>query len=239
MTYFPAGIDFRGILFYLRKIRFRKCCRESFALLPALLLAGCNSNPDIDSPQGANPQRGAMIAKLNSLVIKRLEFKDEPLRRAVEHLTNESRAADPEYRGIKILVEILDPNNEPRIHIVLENVSLLGAIQKLAASTSSFYRIEDNRVVITTGHRDKVLHDARWFLISRKELEQLLRTDVGVNASASSKADLKRLFEPFGIEFPPGADISYNEKREELLVVHCMDDLNRIENILQAIRKKN
>lgn len=113
-------------------------------------------------------RREKVLQKLNSLIIKRVEFDNVPLKDAVNFLIDQGREADPEKAGVNIVVDrsvwgdrapgsappaaaraaTPEAVAGPTVTLNLRNVSLLSAIKFLSTVCGLTYRVGPEAVVI-------------------------------------------------------------------------------------------
>ncbi len=87
--------------------------------------------------------------QVRETVVPRVEYRDEGVDRAFEHLSNRSRELDPEGRGINIIYRGPDGDAAPRITLSLRRISLYEAIRYITQVAGLHYRIDDNAVFIS------------------------------------------------------------------------------------------
>lgn len=91
-------------------------------------------------------------AKLESIIIPKVEFKDAPLSEALSFLQQMSMEldteTDPNKRGINLMLERGLPNPEPTITLKLSNVSLKEAFRYTAALSGLEYQIDPDLLIL-------------------------------------------------------------------------------------------
>ncbi len=109
------------------------------------------------SHAGANldPRKDKIVNKLDSIVLKRIEFDETPLKNVIEYLIAQSRAEDPSGDGVNILLKfdpekMKDSAKALTVSMNLRNVTLKQAIKFLTQVTDLRYKIEADCVLIGT-----------------------------------------------------------------------------------------
>lgn len=135
----------------------------------------------------------------------------------------------------------------------LKNVKLGQAIKFLTMTTGLKYRIENDAVVIVagesvTGTQTRIFNVAPGVfrgVIERAESKSgggggggggFVSMGGGADTS-KSKADVKKVFEEFGITFPQGTSVSYQESLGLLVATHRNEVLDQIEEIMLRLNK--
>lgn len=110
---------------------------------------------DGKSPQDPVKARAALIHKLQSITIAKVEFEDARIEDAIRYLAEQSRAADPDHYGINML---LFPDQEisketraelaaRTITLNLRGVTLYQAIKFVARVANLGWEVEGEAVV--------------------------------------------------------------------------------------------
>lgn len=89
--------------------------------------------------------------KMRAITIPELEFGDLSVKDAVASLRDYARKADPDKRGVNIVVG--DPNlaiaGGPSLRLELRDISLYDALRYSCEAAGLSMRIEDNAVVVS------------------------------------------------------------------------------------------
>ena len=131
----------------------RRILRILGLLILALNFWGCATNEERVQDLSISQEKRALIKKLDSTVINKVEFKKTPLRAVVEFLRSESKRKDPTGKGVPMIVKA-GVFAEPEVFLSLENVSLVVALKSVTQSVGWVYRIEENQVVIFPLHSE-------------------------------------------------------------------------------------
>lgn len=104
-------------------------------------------------PKWETPVKAAPAHKSASLIIPTLEFRDTPLKDAIDFLRKISAELDtdsPEKeRGLNFILKDAEPLSRVRITLKLSNVPLIEAIRYTAALANCDYRVEGDTVTIS------------------------------------------------------------------------------------------
>jgi general secretion pathway protein D len=159
--------------------------------------------------------------------------------------------ASPEAPQGAPAVPPIDPAAIP-VTLNLRNVPLIQAIKHLTTTTGLKYRIENDAVIITHSNvPDRI--QTRIFSVDPSVFRTVVDSGGGGAAAGGGggggftaltpgqsnlrRADVKGEFQNFGIEFPQGTSISYNEALGLLIATHTPDTLDQIEQIILKLNK--
>lgn len=136
----------------------------------------------------------------------------------------------------------------PTVTIKLRNVSFYDAIRFITENVNLTYRIEANAVVITPQGAVVGPIVTRLFpvnpslvgvIVEREEFDDSGRTgefvEIRGRGTRIQRADVKVFFEKAGVQFPRGTSITYNPATSTLIVANTLENLDRIETILNQI----
>jgi general secretion pathway protein D len=228
-------------------------------------------------------QKNIINKKLNSIIIKSIEFQDTPILSAIKHLVEESRQADPEKKGVNIVPNFTEaaaeapppppatnpdgtpaaPTDTPapssfgtgprKVTLTMRDVPLITVIKYLTTVTGLKYRVEPEAVVLTTGSDVSVRStQTRTFQVKPGVFKPLLeRADAGAgagggggsfrsmtpNAVTMAKPDVKKVFEEYGIQFPAGTGLQFNDALGILVATHSNEVLDQIEQIIYMLNQ--
>ncbi len=238
-----------------------------------------SSNKDENEDElGTLGGKTPILKKLNTILIKKIEFENTPILSAINYLVNESREADtsPSKEGVNIIPAFdtdragdgpkatpgLDTPGTAKaedlssrtVTLNLRNVPLLNAIKFLTQVTNLKYRIESDAVMIVSSEGLSTARtQTRTFSVAPGIFRSVIESSGGGGSGGSGggkggfqalggnismkAADVKKTFEDFGIAFPQGTSISYNEGLGVLVATHTNDVLDQIEQIILKLNK--
>ncbi len=220
-------------------------------------------------------EKTGIMKKLNSIVIKKIEFENTPILSAITYLINESREADvPAHVGINIIPAFTSPATPGEVppggaatispspatsgitaNLNVHNLSILQAIKYLTQVTGLKYRIEPDAVVIVSSSTPEGQLQTRTFNVAPGVFRPTAeKTEGGSESAAHSggggftglgaggtfgtrSTDVKKIFEDYGVSFPPGTSISYNESHGILVVRHTNEVIDQIDQIIYQLNK--
>jgi hypothetical protein len=110
--------------------------------------------PFIELSSENDKAKALLRQKADSIIIKKIEFKDAPLLSVIHYLVKEGRAVDPQGRGVNIIVN-LENASDLKVSIPLQEISLFSAIKYLTILNGLKYRIEPEAIVITSNLDNK------------------------------------------------------------------------------------
>ena len=126
--------------------RFQRLC------LVALAVTGCAS------PMARlERERAALVARLDAIIIPRVEFKDTPLRECAHFLTQASRRRDATGKAIgepqaEVILSLSRPG-ATTLSFIAHNVTLKDAVRVIAeVADLHWVALDDHRLVIYDGH---------------------------------------------------------------------------------------
>ncbi len=135
----------------------------------------------------------------------------------------------------------------------LRNVPLLNAIKFLTQVTGLKYRIESDAVMIVSAEGVTQRTQTRTFSVAPGIFHTVIERGGGAGGAGAKGGgggfvglggavtmhtdDVRKTFEDFGISFPAGTNISYNEALGVLVATHTNDVLDQIEQIILKLNK--
>lgn len=121
--------------------------------------------PDANETVEAKSSKTALSDKLNSIIIKNINFTDVNIQTVVKYLAEESKRLDSAGTGINIALGINEEElaNIPTVTMNLESVPLGEVIRYLCQSCGLKYRVDDQVLTIGTDAIDPM--DTRFFKV--------------------------------------------------------------------------
>lgn len=184
------------------------------------------------SKKGAVQGEEKLRRKLETIVIKKLEFNDAELVDVLKYLHQTSVASDTNSpvgeRGVNFTINLkasggtVLTNMPPRLTLEMRDVSLADVIKYITEISGLKYRLENNGVVITP---DEGPLQARTYKFEFSTISVM----VGTNYNQSGS--LKEFFINVGIPFPEGSSITYIPNQNMVIAVNTVDNLNKMEKI--------
>ena len=136
-------------------------------LFPGLLaISGCRPDtPEISASVPENggeasevsesaPEESAMVEKLKSIVVPRIEFVNTPLSDAVAYLVHRGRELDPEGEGINVVMAGELEAESVQVTLELTNVPLAEAVKYTAQLAGARITVEEHAIVFSPGTGD-------------------------------------------------------------------------------------
>ncbi len=209
------------------------------------------SSRDFDSVHNRETDR--IRAKLQTLVLPKLEFRDATLRASLDYITRTARMldtteSDPLRRGVNLIVDLNEPKTEsvpsPALAVV---PGLTDASQNAAPETNT-----PEEAKITLSLTNVPLGEALRYVTSLASLKYKV-TPQGVRVVPLSvptevlvtrewrlshpivfRMEPRDYFISNGVSFPPGTSATYLPKVGKLIVKNTQENLDTIDAILQA-----
>lgn len=155
----------------------------------------------------AAPMASLSSDKTKDIVFPELNFKDMPLSRAIESLTELSVMYDRDGVGVNIIPVYKESGNDPKISLSLRNVTLGEAVAKITQAAGYGYEISSDAITI-----DKDLDATAAPLISNQKSKQIILPQVNFTGMRLRKVvetlqELSVVYDPSGkgipIEYKP------------------------------------
>lgn len=203
----------------------------------------------------AEPGAQAITAKVQSIVLERIQFAEASIDEAVQLLRRKSIEADssepdPSRKGVDIIIN--SSEGAKPITLDLRNVSLIDAIKRVTEQAGLRYRLEPSAVIITSLTATDV--QTMQTRIFRAPPDFLTRGGAVAGAASGGggsdpfgggddsggsqlgpRPDAKAVLEGFGIVFPENASASFSAASSRLVVRNTLEQLDAIEVLLDEM----
>jgi general secretion pathway protein D len=201
----------------------------------------------------------AIQAKLNRIIIPRINLQDTTLREAVSFLQQQSirldtTAADDDKRGVNIVLRLDQPGGEPdpgapspntRISLALNQVPLFEALRYVAELSGLRVKVEPFAVTLvplSVPIDSLVTKEYRvppGFIPPTPPDEATQgftpRGQVATRGPAiTNRINAQKFLEESGVTFPPGASASFIPTGSKLIVRNTPDNIELIDNLVNA-----
>lgn len=197
-------------------------------------------------------------AKLNSMIIPKVDFEDASISSVMAYLSRESKIADEkEGKGINIILRLSNTQQEPKtITMQLDDVPIGEIIRYVCLSTGLKFRIEEDAVVIGDDSIDQMKTqffqirsglinsiisnlnvDNKTITSDDKEFydtKTLLSTSIIQDQKVMS-SDLQAYFIKRGLPFPHGANIAWDSKTSMLVITNTPENIRIAESLIKEI----
>jgi len=203
-------------------------------------------------------KRRAIADKLNQIRLERIGFDAVPLSDVVRAISADARRLDPEGRGVNIVINSNVPSpddgkaldlGESKITInpPFENVRLADALDAilLRADKPLKLSIEDYAVVISLQGQEPTPLFMREFNLNLAVFTNRLAEKGYVFESPTNPtnigAAIRGFFADAGIKLQPtnGRAIFYHDRKGLLLVRATMDELDKVESLVQSLQSQS
>ncbi len=186
----------------------------------------------------------AVAAKLNDIIIPRIYFRDTTLRDAIELLNQESRdqdkqSTDPNHKGVHIVLEpgtsrttvtratSTSPAGGDQIRITLElsNIPLREALRYVAKLCTLDITYRGDTVLIGPEKPN---------VTKEYHIPPEMMKAVASRGPGSESQGMKDYLASRSVDFPPGADLSYDPSTGILKICNAADEIELIDRIFDG-----
>ncbi|MFA7005134.1 MAG: hypothetical protein WC429_13915, partial [Verrucomicrobiia bacterium] len=190
--------------------------------------------------RGLRKETGEIEAKLEGIVIPKIELKDVSLADAVKFMVGQSREIDGKRGGSGVRIELDDSlipvlKDTSPITLNLMDVPLRDAMRYVTDIAGVAFQIKPGKVVILPANWRQLKGAGKLVTRSYKWKRDLLVPHLGAGAGAVSGQQIKELLTDAGVEFPTGASLAYNESSETLTITNSLEALDVFEQILALL----
>jgi general secretion pathway protein D len=200
-----------------------------------------------------------IIAKLNNLIIPKLDFDETPVSEAVEYLKQKTKELDPNKKGINIVLNLAPPtsqlqtNNsispiqsEPKVTLNLHNIPLYEALKYIGKLADLKLKIEPYAVtIVPLSELTESLIQKEYIVpptfIPSKPLDNTsaiptagIPENLDNTAKLASRYSAQEFLSSQGVDFPPGASASYQSRGSKLIVHTTAGNIDLIDALVEA-----
>ena len=183
-----------------------------------------------------------------------LNFDNATIEGATNFLSLESKRLDPNHKGINFIIQPLASSSAKPISLTLNNVPLEVALRYVCQLANVKYKVQDYAISIIpfNGSTDDLI--SRTFVVQpsfvvppagastigsvTSSMSGARPTLPVAGAPASGAPDtgdpVRRALEAKGVKFPPGASVVYTASTGQLTVVNTADQMELIEELVNA-----
>lgn len=202
----------------------------------------------------------AILAKLNRIIIPRINLEETTLREAITFLQQQSvrldTTGDEARRGVNIVLQLApsgqadqqqeEPQVSPntRITLQLSNVPLSEALRYVAELAGLRVKVEPYAVTLVPLSVPVDTLITREFRVP-PDFIPVMRDDAprgfvprnqpqGPRSGLTGTVDAQKFLQEQGIQFPPGASATYYRSGSKLIVKNTQDNIDQIESLVNA-----
>jgi beta-lactamase regulating signal transducer with metallopeptidase domain len=186
--------------------------------------------------------RQRVVAKLQSIRLKSVEFDDVPLGQVVKFLSDASEKLDPEKRGIKVTRDsrATEIDNTPiRIRPSLVDVRLsdvIDAVTKVSRVPLK-YSIEDDGVIFSARKTEPIPLYTRIIKVDPQTLSAAIIDALGRGKTNEvSSKQIRDFLGTLGVDLRPPKNLFYNDREGTLLVRASLSDLDTLETAIMFLQ---
>ena len=212
-----------------------------------------NQSCNVEKEECDSPNNDAMVAKLNSLIISKVNLEDATISEAIDYLKQKSRELDtePASKGINIVLklppspskETIPPSSqqtpiEPLISLQLHEVPICVALDYVARQAHLKIHIDPYAVSLLPLSESTSLFITKEYQIPSHFIPatEMVSENITVTNTALSEniySSAQQYLQSQGIEFPPGANATIASSGN-LIVHNTQDNLDLIDTLVDA-----
>lgn len=213
--------------------------------------------PEIVTTTFVQEKSAALSQKLKEIIIPELNFTDVDVADAIAYLEEQSRALDPEKKGVNFVLKTSSSEPPPppaedgtatppppssvnrNLTLSLRNVPLDEVLRFITNLTNLKYEVEEYAVFILPANETGDILQVRTYSVPPKffslDLTRVTTNDAGaLESSVHAKTkDARKELEDKGVTFPAGASAAYLPRTAKLVVRNTLQQLNLIDQLLQ------
>lgn len=212
------------------------------------------ASAEVQTSDGMISNTGNLFEKLESIIIPELNFTDVDVVDAVRFITDQSKALDPERKGINFVLKVnpttsgapaagaagappAAPPVQRTLTLNLRQVPLSEVLRFITDLTNLQFKVEEHAVFIFPSTETSDVQVVRSFSVPPNffTTRPQPRGDVTVTGAETVEfvtADVKQELEQKGVTFPAGASAAYLPRSAKLIVRNTLDQINLIGQLL-------
>ncbi len=205
-----------------------------------------------------------IVAKLNSIIIPKIDLNETPMSEAVEYLKQKGREQDPEKKGVNIFLKLAPTAEggvksgsknsggaatEPTINLVLNHVPLYVALDYVSKLANMKLKIDPYAVSIVPLSEPTDLLITKEYkippnFIPAKHLDPATGTstpktkpngdDTNTISRIGERYNAQEYLTSQGVDFPTGASANYVPSSSKLIVRNTRDNIDQIDALVDA-----
>lgn len=205
-----------------------------------------------------------IVAKLNSIIIPKIDLNDSPVSEAVEYLKQKGREQDPEKKGVNIFLKLAPTAEggvksgsknsggaatEPTINLFLNHVPLYVALDYVSKLANMKLKIDPYAVSIVPLSEPTDLLITKEYKIPPNFIPAKRLDPATGSAAPKTKPNgddtntISRIGERYnaqeyltsqGVDFPTGASANYVPSSSKLIVRNTRDNIDQIDALVDA-----
>lgn len=194
--------------------------------------------------------REAIMKKLRSLVVPKVDFNSATLEETVEYLRVRSRDLDPQGRGVNFVVSVPPESATKPVTLYLEQVPMDEIVRYITEKSGAAYRVEDTAVVILSLSQNTSQLIAKTYRVPPTFIQTSLVGDQAGGAGAPadpfanakqpatgpglkiSRMSAKDFLESRGVTFKEGATASYVAVTNSLFVRNTPENIAIVDELV-------
>lgn len=209
---------------------------------------------EITTNESTRTNVAGVFDKLESIIIPELNFNEVDVADAVRFLNEQSRALDPERKGINFVLKVNPtspatpaegeaappPSVQRTLTLNLRQVPLIEVLRFITNLTNLQFKVEEYAVFIFPSTETSDVQVVRSFSVPPNFFTVTPRAtgEVGATGAATVEfvtADVKSELEQKGVKFPAGSSAAYLPRSAKLIVRNTLDQINLIAQLLAEV----
>jgi len=214
-----------------------------------------SSSAQQDQPVLIRATNFILDQKLKSVVLS-LNFNNATIEEATSFLSIESKRIDPDHKGVEFIIQPKVSETAKPITLTLNSVPLGEALRYVCQLANVKYKVQDFAISIVPYSQSTDDMIKRTFIVQPSFVEPPMeastesaavlaaegRRPLPVTPTAPTQGDngagdtVRQALETKGVKFPRGASVVYNPATGELTVNNTADQMDLIEELVNAGR---
>jgi general secretion pathway protein D len=209
---------------------------------------------EIQTQSGSQTNLAEVFEKLETIIIPELNFTDVDVADAVKYLTDQSKALDPEKKGINFVLKVNASAPAPAatgndaqapapapvqrsLSLNLRQVPLIEVLRFITNLTNLQFKVEEYAVFIFPNTETSDVLVVRSFSVPPNffTVTPRPRGEAGATGAETVEfvtADVKQELEQKGVKFPSGTSAAYLPRSAKLIIRNTLDQINLIGQLL-------
>ena len=196
-----------------------------------------------------------IVAKLNSIIIQKIDLNDSPISEAVEYLKQKSADQDPSKKGVNIFLKLeaastsrgeASASTEPHVTLNLSKVPLYVALDYLSKLCNLKLKIDPYAVSIVPLSEPTDVLVTKEYKVPPAFIPQKSTDDGSSQAQAggsatdpnaprvSARYNAQEYLASQGVDFPSGASANYLPSGSKLVIRNTRDNIDLIDTLVDA-----
>jgi hypothetical protein len=185
--------------------------------------------PTFAAAVGGNPfaNHDRLLVKLDSLILREINLKNATIDETIQLLNRESKASDPEHKGIEFIHRVGPEDNYWKVTLSLRQKSVKEVLQQIRVFNFS-YSVGDSSIFLQ--------YDSGEGVVSQTILVPAGFFQIMPEQRGSEWIDVRTQLEARGVHSPPGASALYQPDQVKLVTVGDEPRAHEIDELVAKVR---